>query len=68
MRSTGVDLFQILDLLLGAVAYDHKRAAGLLTGSSSNPKGNCSVTSNARRASCAYGCAYGLVSEHRILE
>lgn len=38
MRSTGVDLFQILDLLLGAVAYDYKRDAGLLTGSGKNPK------------------------------
>lgn len=39
MRSTGVDLFQILDLLLGAVAYDYKRDASLLTGSRNNPKG-----------------------------
>lgn len=39
MRSTGVDLFQILDLLLGAVAYDYKKNAGLLTGSANNPKG-----------------------------
>jgi hypothetical protein len=39
MRSTGVDTFQILDLLLGAVAYDYKRGAGLLTGSPRNPKG-----------------------------
>lgn len=36
MRSTGVDLFQILDLLLGAAAYDHKLATGLITGR--NPK------------------------------
>lgn len=39
MRSAGVDLFQILDLLLGSVAYDYKRDAGLLTGSRNNPKG-----------------------------
>ena len=39
MRSTGVDLFQVLDVLLGAVAYDYKRNAGLLTGSAHNPKG-----------------------------
>lgn len=37
MRSTGVDLFQILDLLLGAVSYEHKIAAGLIHGR--NPKG-----------------------------
>jgi hypothetical protein len=36
MRSTGVDLFQILDVLLGAVAYDYKLNAGLITGH--NPK------------------------------
>jgi hypothetical protein len=39
MRSIGVDTFQILDLLLGAVAYDYKGDAGLLTGSPTNPKG-----------------------------
>lgn len=37
MRSTGVDLFQVLDLILGAVSYDHKIAAGLIHGR--NPKG-----------------------------
>jgi hypothetical protein len=37
MRSTGVDLFQILDVLLGAVAYDFKVAAGLID--TQNPKG-----------------------------
>lgn len=37
MRSTGVDLFQILDVLLGAVAYDFKIAAGLID--TPNPKG-----------------------------
>ncbi len=36
MRSTGVDLFSILDILLGAVAYDYKLNAGLITGH--NPK------------------------------
>ncbi len=36
MRSTGVDLFQILDVLLGAVAYDYKLNAGLIEGW--NPK------------------------------
>jgi hypothetical protein len=36
MRSTGVDLFQILDVLLGAVAYDYKLNAGLIGGN--NPK------------------------------
>jgi hypothetical protein len=38
MRSTGVDLFQILDVLLGAVAYDFKIAAGLAA-DTENPKG-----------------------------
>jgi hypothetical protein len=38
MRSTGVDLFQVLDVLLGAVAYDHKRCAGVLPGGGSAPK------------------------------
>ncbi len=37
MRSTGVDLFQILDVLLGSVAYDYKVMAGLT--STNNPKG-----------------------------
>ena len=37
MRSDGVDLFQILDVLLGAVAYDYKVHAGLIT--TENPKG-----------------------------
>ena len=36
MGSTGVDLFSILDILLGAVAYDYKLNAGLITGH--NPK------------------------------
>lgn len=42
MRSTGVDLFQVLDVLLGAVAYDYKLSAGLVNPSkvaTENPKG-----------------------------
>jgi len=38
MRSTGVDLLQVIDLLLGAVAYDYKRAAGLIPTSTKSPK------------------------------
>lgn len=38
MRSTGVDLFQVLDVLLGAVAYEYKLRAGLLAGGGSPPK------------------------------
>lgn len=37
MRSTGVDIFQVLDVLLGAVAYDFKVSAGLMD--THNPKG-----------------------------
>lgn len=39
MRSTGVDLFQILDVLLGAVAYDFKITARLAEPPTHNPKG-----------------------------
>jgi hypothetical protein len=35
MRSTGVDVFQVLDLLLGAVQYEYRLAAGEVGG---NPK------------------------------
>jgi hypothetical protein len=38
MRSTGVDLFQVLDVLLGAVVYDYKLQAGLVPGGGSAPK------------------------------
>ena len=38
MRSTGVDLFQVLDLLLGAVAYDYKLSAGLIAAAGKSPK------------------------------
>lgn len=38
MRSTGVDLFQVLDLLLGAVAYDYKLKAGLIPATGKSPK------------------------------
>lgn len=38
MRSTGVDLFQVLDLLLGAVAYDYKMHAGLIPTAGKSPK------------------------------
>jgi hypothetical protein len=38
MRSTGVDLFQVLDVLLGAVVYDYKMQAGLIPGAGSPPK------------------------------
>ncbi|HEV2250275.1 MAG TPA: hypothetical protein VGT60_07200 [Candidatus Limnocylindria bacterium] len=38
MRSTGVDLFQVLDLLVGAVAYDYKLQAGLVDAATRSPK------------------------------
>jgi len=40
LRSIGVDLFQMLDLMLGAAAYDHKIACGLVkkAGARGNPK------------------------------
>ncbi len=38
MRSTGVDLFQVLDLLLGAVAYDYKIHTGLVPPAGKSPK------------------------------
>ena len=38
MRSTGVDLFQVLDLLLGAVAYEHKLIEGLIPAGTHSPK------------------------------
>jgi hypothetical protein len=38
MRSTGVDLFQLLDLLLGAVAYEYKRHVGVVPTSPRSPK------------------------------
>ena len=38
MRSTGVDLFQVLDLLVGAVAYDYKVHVGLIPPAGKSPK------------------------------
>ena len=38
MRSTGVDLFQVLDLLLGAVAYEYRSALGLAGTNPKSPK------------------------------
>lgn len=38
MRSIGIDTFQVLDLLLGAVAYEHKISAGILTYSAASVK------------------------------
>jgi hypothetical protein len=38
MRSTGVDLFQVLDLLLGAVAYEYRLKTGLVPASTKSPK------------------------------
>jgi len=38
MRSTGVDVFQILDLLLGSVAYEYKQSVGLVPAGVATPK------------------------------
>lgn len=38
MRSTGVDLFQVLDLLLGAVAYEYRLNVGAVPASTKSPK------------------------------
>jgi hypothetical protein len=39
MRSTGVDVFQVLDLLLGAVQYEYRVAAGIVPGNPKNARG-----------------------------
>lgn len=38
MRSSGIDLLQLIDLLLGAVVYEHKAAAGVVTLTGYKPK------------------------------
>jgi hypothetical protein len=38
MRSSGVDLLQLIDLLLGAVVYEYKAAAGVVSLASYKPK------------------------------
>jgi hypothetical protein len=38
MRSEGVDLLQVLDLLLGAIAYEFKESSGVVSASAYKPK------------------------------
>ncbi|MGH2972574.1 MAG: hypothetical protein ACRDLE_10705 [Gaiellaceae bacterium] len=38
MRSSGVDLLQMVDLLLGAVVYEHKAQSGIVSLGSYKPK------------------------------
>ncbi len=38
MRSTGVDLLQLVDLVLGAVVYEHKAKSGIVALASYKPK------------------------------